>query len=144
MSEQKGHGPASKPPSRIYCPSVADYTFHFTDDIADIDRFIHATFGIPAGDDPVTRAADHAMYHKSRVPPEHDDRTWFQLTDFAFTYKNLVARPDGGNHAGPGNLDLNLTGFSRDIRQAFPPPENLPQESAIVSKTRSCRTVGLA
>jgi hypothetical protein len=110
------------------------------------------------------------VYDEQLVLPENDNRVSRQLGSIATAYCEKITRPESWDHTSPNHFKLNCAGYARDIRyqfttcflqvrvnhhamqrqevlafipQLFCVVANLPHASAMVSKTRSCRTIGL-
>jgi hypothetical protein len=56
-----------------------------------------------------------AMRDQSFILAEYDDRTWLQFRWIAAPNRDQIAGPESGNHAGPGDFELNLPLIARNV-----------------------------
>jgi hypothetical protein len=66
--------------------------------------------GIAAGHQTVVTFADEPVGHKLLLAVAEHNAAWNQIRGIALFYGKDVAGPDGGEHAGPGYFQANLTG----------------------------------
>src|SRR5208283_1218504 len=59
--------------------------------------------------------AHHAVHHESFALPENDDGIGLELSGVTAPDGNLIAWPKHGNHAGPGDPEMNLAGDTSEL-----------------------------
>jgi hypothetical protein len=76
-------------------------------------------YGVAAGNQAIACKMLNAMCGQLSIPAIEDDLTRLQFGEIAATHGDGIARPDGGQHACPDDLEPDLAGTASHVMDEF-------------------------